>query len=63
MGCVIVFVAEAALLFVSLIMAAFASDSPKATDAEIGIVFLVVFGGPNLLAIAVYLIKKYTKRK
>jgi|GEM_PF-4453006 len=46
-GCLLVIIAEVVLLFIALIMATFASDSPRSTDTNIEGTFLVVFGVPK----------------
>lgn len=57
-GCLGVIVTEVFLIFFSLIMAAFASDSPKSTDKDIYQVFLLFFGGRNLLGVLIYMLYK-----
>jgi len=66
LGCLVAFLivlGEAALFLVSLIMAAFASDSPHATDGDIYSVFAFCFFGPNVLALIVYILYLISKKK
>ena len=63
LGCFAIFVGEVLLLFVSLLMAAFASDSPRSTATASYRAFLTVFGVPHLIALIGFFLYKIKQNK